>query len=63
MLGWVLAAVAAGWAALALAVGVVIGRVIRLRERQVPQRDRPVTGIPPQRSAPDPAVDRDRERG
>jgi hypothetical protein len=63
VLGWVLAAVAAGWTALALAVGVVIGRVIRLRERQVPERDRPVRGVPAPRSAPDAAADRDRERG
>jgi hypothetical protein len=63
VLGWVLAAVAAGWTAVALAVGVVLGRVIRLRDRQVPHHDRPVTGIPTQRNAPDPAADRDRERG
>ena len=65
MLGWV-AVVAAGWSALALGVAVVVGRVVRLRDRQVP--DRPggserVSGIPSPRPSVDPAADRDLERG
>ncbi len=62
MLGWVVTVAVAAWSAVALAVAVVIGRVVRLRDRQVPV-DRPVPGIPAQRTAPDPAAERERERG
>lgn len=62
MFGWVVAAVVAAWSGVAVALAVVIGRVVRLRDRQVPV-DRLVPGIPAQRSAPDPAVERERERG
>ena len=63
MLGWVLAAVAAGWCTLAAAVAVVLGRVVRLRDRQVPHPARPVPPIPSPRAPVDPAVERDRELG
>ena len=62
MLGWV-AVVVAGWSALACGVAVVLGRVVRLRDRQVPGRPGRVDGIPsPHRAAAD-AADRDLERG
>lgn len=62
MFGWV-AVVVAGWSALACGVAVVIGRVVRLRDRQVPERPRPSGGIPAPRRSVDPAADRDLERG
>lgn len=66
--GWI-AVVAAGWSALALGVAVVVGRVVRLRDRQVPERPERVDGVPSPRRPVDPAADpaadrdRDRERG
>ncbi len=73
MLAWVVAAVVAGWSVVAVAVGVVLGRVIRLRDRQAPvaertqpgraRTERSVTGIPAPRAASDPVVSRDLERG
>lgn len=69
MLGWVVA-VTVGWCVLAVAVAVVVGRVVRLRDRQVPRREphraRPVPPVPPipsPRASMDPAVERDREPG
>lgn len=66
MLGWVVA-VTVGWCVLAVAVAVVVGRVVRLRDRQVPHREphraRPVPPIPSPRASMDPAVERDREPG
>lgn len=47
---WIVVAVA-GWFVVALAVALVIGRMVRLRDRQRPQA--PADGsIPAQRSAP-----------
>ena len=64
MLGWVVGAVAAGWCALAVAAAAVLGRVVRLRDRQVPHHpSRPVPPIPSPRAPMDPAVERDREPG
>lgn len=62
MFGWV-AVVVAGWSALACGVAVVVGRVVRLRERQVPERPGRVDGIPTPRRSVDPAADRDLDRG
>ncbi len=73
MLGWVVA-VTVGWGVLAVAVAVVVGRVVRLRDRQVPHREPhreshrtrpapPVPPIPSPRASMDPAVERDREPG
>lgn len=62
MLGWVVA-VTVGWCVLALVVGVVLGRVVRSRDRQVPHRVRPVPPIPFPRASVDPAVEHDREPG
>lgn len=69
MLGWVVA-VTVGWCVLAVAVAVVVGRVVRLRDRQVPHRGShgarpapPVPPIPSPRASMDPAVERDREPG
>lgn len=53
----------AGWCVVAVVVAVLLGRVIARRDRQVPRLDRPVTGIPAQRLASDPARDRDPELG
>lgn len=70
VLGWVVVAGAAAWSVLAVAVAVVIGRVVRLRDRQVPVPPRrpgtafpPAGGVPAPRAAPDAAADRDLERG
>ncbi len=41
----------------------MLARVIRFRDRQIARVDRPVTGIPAQRCADDPAYDRDSELG
>jgi hypothetical protein len=65
--GWV-AVVVAGWSALACGVAVVLGRVVRLRERQVPrspgtERSGPVDGVPTPRRPVDAAADRDLDRG
>lgn len=72
MLGWVVA-VTVGWCVLAVAVAVVVGRVVRLRDRQVPHREPrrarpappgpPFPQIPSPRASMDPAVERDREPG
>lgn len=67
MFGWV-AVVVAGWSALACGVAVVVGRVVRLRDRQVPgtsgtERPGRVDGIPTPRRSVDPAADRDLDRG
>ena len=66
MLGWVVA-VTVGWCAVAVAVAVVVGRVVRLRDRQVPHREphrtRPAPPVPSPRAPLDPAVERDREPG
>ena len=69
VLVWIVAG-AVAWAVLAVAVAVVLGRVVRLRDRQVPLPPPrrcgpgfPPTGIPAPRRAPDPAADRDLERG
>lgn len=69
MLGWVVA-VTVGWCVLAVAVAVVVGRVVRLRDRQVPHREPrrarpapPGPPIPSPRASMDPAVERDREPG
>jgi hypothetical protein len=62
VLGWVVA-VTAGWCVVALAVGIVLGRVLRMRDRQVPHHARPVPPIPSPRRSVDPAVERDREPG
>lgn len=61
-LGWVVVALA-GWCAVAVVTAVVLGRVIRHRDRQIARVDRPVTGIPAQRCTGDQAYDRDSERG
>ncbi len=61
-LGWVVV-VLVGWCVVAVAVGLLVARVIRLRDCQVPHPERPVTGIPAQRRASDPALDRDPELG
>lgn len=53
----------AGWCVVAVVVSLVVGRVIRLRDRQVPPPDQPVSGIPAQRRESDPARDRDPELG
>lgn len=63
VLGWVVAVVAAGWSALALAASVVVGRVVRLRDRQVPAHPDLTARIPEPRGSVDPAADRDLERG
>jgi hypothetical protein len=62
VLGWVVA-ITVGWCALAVVVAVVLGRVVRLRDRQVPAPGRRPPGVPAPRTAPDPAPDRDLERG
>lgn len=62
VVGWIVAVVVTAWSGLALAAAVVIARVVRLRDRQVPV-DRPVPGLPRPRPAADPAVERERERG
>jgi hypothetical protein len=52
-LGWILIGVAA-WLVVALVVGVVIGRTIRNRDRQVPSDPAaPITGIPAPTTAQD----------
>jgi hypothetical protein len=54
-LGWILIGVAA-WLVVALVVGVVIGRTIRNRDRQVPgDHVAPITGIPAPTTEQDPA--------
>lgn len=58
------------WCAVAVPVAVVVGRVLRMRERQLPRPpEPPVTGIPQPRRALDdlpapvePRPGRDRER-
>lgn len=50
VIGWVVLAVGA-WCVVALAVGVIVGRAIRLRDRQVPWQVGPRIPVP--RSAPD----------
>lgn len=67
MVGWV-AVVVAGWSVLACGVAVVLGRVVRLRERQVPstpgpERSGPVDGVPTPRRPVDAAADRDPDHG
>lgn len=53
MIGWVVLVVGA-WSAVAVIVGVLVGRVVRLRDRQVPRStDLRITGIPAPRCAPD----------
>jgi hypothetical protein len=53
VIGWVVVAVGA-WSAVALAVGILVGRAIRLRDRQVPRSaDLRISGIPAPRRAPD----------
>lgn len=53
MIGWVVLVVGA-WSVAAVVVGVLVGRVVRLRDRQVPwAADLRVTGIPAPRCAPD----------
>lgn len=69
VLEWVVLVVGV-WFAAAVPVAVVVGRVLRMRERQLPRPpDPPVTGIPLPRRAPDdvpspvePRTGRDREQ-
>ncbi|MHA6785618.1 hypothetical protein ACVGOW_32160 [Pseudonocardia saturnea] len=59
MIGWVVLVVGA-WSVAAVAVGVLVGRVVRLRDRQVPRSvDLRITGIPAPRCAPDSQPDPD----
>lgn len=59
VIGWVVLVVGA-WSAAAVIVGVLVGRVVRLRDRQVPRStDLPITGIPAPRRAPDSQPDPD----
>ena len=52
---WVLVAVL-GWCAVAVVVGLLVGRAVRMRDRQVPRTDDP-TPAP----ATDPVPERDQE--
>ena len=53
VIGWV-GLVVGAWSVVAVIVGVVVGRVIRLRDRQVPRSaDLRLSGIPAPRRAPD----------
>lgn len=62
MTGWVLVGVAL-WCAAAVVVALAVGRMIRLRDREVPTPGRRVPHIPTQRRAADAGPARDPGRG
>lgn len=62
--GWIALGIAA-WLVVALAMGVLIGRMIRRRDRQVPHRAEPSAppGVPSHTQDPDGSVDVPRVAG
>jgi hypothetical protein len=57
---WVFVAVAA-WCVVAVGVGLLIGRAVRMRDRQVPRTDRPAPDLLRAPAPVEPVAERDQE--